>query len=79
MGNTAVKIDEDIINAAKTAAAANRRSVTKQVEYWALLGQIGEDNPDLTITSIRGLLQSISEIEAGKATSFEFKHRRNVD
>ncbi len=40
MTSTAVKIDNDIVDQAKTYGKAESRSATKQVEYWAKIGKI---------------------------------------
>ncbi|HSG32386.1 MAG TPA: hypothetical protein VLB82_12680 [Thermodesulfobacteriota bacterium] len=33
-----------------------KRSMTSQVEYWAKIGNIAEDNPDLPFSNIRAFL-----------------------
>lgn len=43
----AMKLSDDLIEDAKTVAAAEHRSVPKQIEYWARIGKAVLDNPDL--------------------------------
>ena len=37
------------------------RSMAEQIEYWANIGQIAEDNPDLPYSLIKDLLISMIE------------------
>jgi hypothetical protein len=43
----AIKLSDLLIEDAKTYAQAMHRSVPKQIEYWACLGKVAEENPDL--------------------------------
>ena len=45
MTSTAVKIDNDIVDQAKTYGKAESRSATKQVEYWAKIGKLRKITP----------------------------------
>ena len=38
-----VKLPVSLVDQARSAAAAQRRSVAGQIEYWATLGRIAED------------------------------------
>jgi len=44
----AIKISDKIANEARISAKVARRSMAGQVEYWASIGKIAEDNPDLS-------------------------------
>jgi len=70
--STAVKISEDLLNAARLYAKVQHRSVAKQVEYWAQIGKIAEDNPDLPLSFIQDILQGREEIRQGLSTSYIF-------
>ncbi len=56
----AVKISDKLVNKAAIRARAMSRSTAGQIEYWANIGQIAEDNPDLPFTFIQDILISIS-------------------
>jgi len=43
----ALKLSDELVDLAKPHAAAEHRSVPKQIEYWARLGKAVEDNPEL--------------------------------
>ncbi|ENV75670.1 ParD-like family protein [Acinetobacter ursingii] len=72
MTYTAVKIDSDIVESAKVYGMAESRSATKQVEYWARIGKIAQDNPDLTFEDITDLLLSMAQVKAGNTTPYNF-------
>lgn len=67
---TSIRCDDDFIDQAKVYADANKRSVPKQIEHWAEIGRIAEDNPDLPYGFIRDALMAKLEIKAGKATEY---------
>ncbi|MCH7926547.1 MAG: hypothetical protein IID03_00960, partial [Candidatus Dadabacteria bacterium] len=43
-----------------------KRSMTSQVEYWAKIGKIAEDNPDLPFSFIREILLAQEEAKSKK-------------
>ena len=67
-----VKLSDDFIDAAKPTAIAMHRSVPKQIEHWARLGKIAEENPDLPIGFVKDVLIGIQEVEVGDVTEYEF-------
>ena len=71
MGN-AVKISEQLLNTARICAKVQHRSVARQIEYWAKMGKIAEDNPDLPISFIHDILQGREEIKEGLSTPYVF-------
>jgi len=71
MGN-AVKISEELLNTARIYAKVQHRSVAKQIEYWAQIGKIAEDNPDLPLSFIQDILQGREETKQGLATPYVF-------
>jgi hypothetical protein len=48
------------------------RSVPKQIEYWARLGKVAEENPDLPINMLQDMLVSIEEVKAGNLNEYQF-------
>ncbi len=53
---TAVKLSEHIVSAAKPVSRALNRSDAGQIEHWAKIGKIAEENPDLTYDLIKKIL-----------------------
>ena len=70
--SNAVKISEELLNSAKLYAKVQHRSIAKQIEYWAEIGKIAEDNPDLPLTFIQDILQGREEIKQGLSTPYIF-------
>ena len=61
MSTVSVRIDEDLISAARQAAKAEFRTVQGQVEFWAKVGRAALDNPDLPASFIAESLMSLGE------------------
>lgn len=61
MTTLSVRIDETLINAARTAAKAEFRTVQGQLEYWAKVGRAALDNPDLPVSFVAESLMSLAE------------------
>lgn len=57
----AVHLDEKLVNIAKTYSNALSRSVAKQIEYWAKIGLLAEENPDLSYNAIRKILLGLED------------------
>lgn len=68
----ALKLSDELVQDAKPYAAAEHRSVPKQIEYWARIGKAVLDNPDLPLSLIQDTLLSREEVKAGLATSYDF-------
>ena len=62
MGTLSVRIDEELVGAARAAAKAEFRSVQGQLEFWAKVGRAALDNPDLPASFIAESLMSLAEI-----------------
>jgi hypothetical protein len=71
-----VKISEELVEKAKIAGAALHRSIPKQIEYWAMLGKAAEDNPELTVEFIKGILIAHEEMKAGIFGEYQLRPRR---
>lgn len=67
-----VKLSDDLFNQAKIYGGVNKRSIPKQIEFWAKIGHIAEDNPDLTYDMILGMLVGMKEIENGLVSEYKF-------
>ena len=74
MVSNAVRLSEEIIDAAVVYAPLNSRSVPKQIEHWAKIGKIAEENPDLPYEFIKGTLEARDEMERGDVSEFIFRH-----
>ena len=68
---TAVKLSEEIVSEAKIMSKAFNRSVASQIEYWAKIGKIAEENPDLNYEFIKNIFIAIEEKQAGKLEPYK--------
>lgn len=69
---TAIQLSELLIEEAKPYAQATNLSVAEQIEYWARLGKVSEQNPDLPIPMLQDLLVSMEEVKAGNLSAYQF-------
>ena len=69
---TAVKISDDLVAKAKVKSKVFKRSLAGQIEYWAKIGQIVEENPDLPLPLIQDILVGREQIKAGQGTPYVF-------
>lgn len=67
---TAVKISDELVEKAKIKSKVYKRSIAGQIEYWARIGQLIEDHPDLPLSFIQGILEGKEQIRAGQGTPY---------
>ena len=69
MGYAAVELSNEIMNEAGKYA----RSVSMQIEHWARIGKMAEENPDLPYAFIEDVLKGKEEMDNGDVSPFEFE------
>ncbi|MBW1841365.1 MAG: hypothetical protein JRI75_06185 [Deltaproteobacteria bacterium] len=69
---TAVKISDELIVQARIKSKIFKRSIAGQIEYWAQIGKIVEENPDLPLPFIQDILLGKEQIRAGLGTPYVF-------
>ena len=47
MSTASIRLDQDLVDKAAIMAKALNRTTPKQIEHWAKIGEMMEDNPDL--------------------------------
>jgi len=72
MSTTSVRLDDELIEKATIIGRALSRSTPKQIEHWAKIGEMMEDNPDLPYELVRQAIIAKAEKEAGKLESYSF-------
>lgn len=70
-----VRLDNVFVEEAQVYAEVAKRSVPKQIEHWAEIGRIAEDNPDLSYEFIKDALFATAEANAGRISKYA---RRNA-
>ncbi|WP_260292046.1 ParD-like family protein [Sedimenticola hydrogenitrophicus] len=67
---TSVRLDDEFVGEAQVYAQASKRSVPKQIEHWAEIGRMAEDNPDLPYSFIKEAIIATAEVETGRVTKY---------
>jgi hypothetical protein len=68
----AIRISEPLYGKARARSRALHRSIAGQIEYWAKMGEILEDNPDLSFAFVQEILVGREQAKAGELTPFKF-------
>ena len=66
-----VKLSDELVKDAEPHAAAEHRSVSKQIEYWARLGKAVLENPELPLRFIQDTMLSLEDAKAGRVTPYK--------
>jgi len=69
---TAVRVSDSLIRDARLYGKVDNRSATGQIEHWAKIGKIVEENPDLTYSMVKELLIGLEELEQGETSEYKF-------
>ena len=69
---TAVKVSDDLFDKARIQSKVFKRSIAGQIEYWAKIGQMIEENPDLPLPFIQDVLVGREQLKAGQGTPYVF-------
>ena len=67
-----VILSAKIVVAAKVVSKASQRSVAEQIEWWANIGKIAEENPDLTYELIKDIITAQNEAKEGQLQKYAF-------
>jgi hypothetical protein len=70
---TAIQLSNDIMLEAGKYATVYTRSISMQIEHWARIGKIAEENPDLPYSFIEDVLMGKVELDTDNVTPFEFR------
>ena len=69
---SAIRISDLLVKEAKIRSRVENRSLTGQIEYWAKIGKIAEENPDVPFSLLRELLIGIEQLESNEGTEYQF-------
>ena len=72
MGTTSIRLNRDLVEKATIMAKAFNRTPPKQIEHWARIGEMMEDNPELPYEFVKQAIISRAEKEAGKLEIYDF-------
>ena len=68
-----IKLSDELISNAITYGKEQNRSAPKQIEYWAKIGKLVDENPDLPLSFIKGLLTGTEQVKAGDVSEYKFR------
>ena len=72
MPSTAIKLPDELISEARHYGLVYSRSAPRQIEYWARIGRIAEENPDLPYSFIKEALLGSAEAAALDLEPYSF-------
>lgn len=72
MASSSIRLDQNLIERATIIAKALDRTTPKQIEHWAKIGEMMEDNPDLPYEFVRQAVIAKAERDAGKLEAYDF-------
>ena len=56
--------ERTVVRMLRARAKASKRSLSEQIKYYARLGMIAKDTPDLPLSMIEGILEAREEFRA---------------
>ncbi len=74
---TSVRLNDEFVTQARVHAEAENRSLPKQIEYWAKIGQIMIDNPDLSYEFVHESLLATEEVKQGLIKQYVRRTKRD--
>jgi hypothetical protein len=66
----AVNLDNDLVSIARSYSGAESRSVPKQIEHWAKIGRIAEENPELNYGAVKEILLGLEDMRLGNVREY---------
>ncbi len=73
---TTLRMKEELRNRIAAKARAQHRSLSEQISYYAYLGMIAEENPDLPLAFIRDILEAREEVRGGLREPYQWSKPR---
>ena len=64
------KEEKSMLQVLRARAAASKRTLSEQMKYYAHLGIVASDNPDLPLSFIEGVLEGVEEGRAGLSVPY---------
>ena len=72
MGSVSIRLEDVLIERARTVGHAQSRSVAKQIEHWAKIGKMMEENPELSYKFVQDALLAKAERDSGQLEPYSF-------
>ena len=68
----AIKLSDQLVVDATKYAKVFHRSPPKQIEHWATIGRIAEENPDLPLGFVKDVLVGLEEADSDDLSEYQF-------
>ncbi|WP_252179226.1 ParD-like family protein [Endozoicomonas sp. 4G] len=72
MASAPLRLNEELVRKAAIVGSAMSRTPPKQIEHWAKIGKILEENPDLTYSFVERILIAKAEMDSGEVVDYDF-------
>ena len=72
MATSSIRLDKNLVDRATVIAKALNRTPPKQIEHWAKIGSMMEDNPDLPYEFVKQSIIAKAEKDQGLLEPYEF-------
>ncbi|WP_422136516.1 TA system antitoxin ParD family protein [Endozoicomonas sp. ALD040] len=72
MPSAPLRLNDELVRKATIVDSALSRTPPKQIEHWAKIGKILEENPDLTYSFVERILIAKAEMDSGEVVDYEF-------
>jgi hypothetical protein len=66
------RADQGLLRIVEARAASGDRSLSGQIKHYVRLAAIAEDNPDLPLSMIQGILEAQAELKAGLGQPYQW-------
>lgn len=70
--STSIRLPDILVEKAKRQAALEQRSPAGQIEHWAEIGKMLEENPELPYNMVRDILISMHEAKHNEVEDYRF-------
>ena len=70
------KDEKPMLQVLRARAAASKRTLSEQMKYYAHLGIVASDNPDLPFSFIEGVPEGVEESRAGLSVPYAWGVRK---
>ena len=68
-----IKFPDLFVKDAEFYARAMNCSIPEKIEYWARLGKLAEENPDLPTDMLKDIFISIKELKSDSLIEYQFR------
>ncbi|OGB66030.1 MAG: hypothetical protein A2Y94_14640 [Caldithrix sp. RBG_13_44_9] len=70
--SSAIRVSDLLVKEAKLRSKIENRSLTGQIEYWAKIGKMAEENPDLSYSLLREILIGVEQLDSNEGSEYQF-------